>query len=99
VAQLRLAQAEQKIRLVLARVDALAQDCAIRFMLDDGVMTGRDVIAIERSRLFPEATELELLVAHHAGIWRAAGLVFARKIIDYDALELVCFVDHVMRDP
>ena len=51
-------------------------------------MAGRDVIATERSRLFPKVAELELLVAHHAGIRRAAGLVFARKIIDHQRVRI-----------
>src|SRR5450432_1475631 len=96
--ELRLAQAEKEIGLVLARIGALAQNGAIGVLLDNGVMTGRYVIAIERTRLFPKAAELEFFIAHHARVGRAAGLVFARKIIDHDALELVGLVDHVMRN-
>ena len=66
-------------------------------MFDDGVMARGDVIAAERLGLFPEIAELELLVAHHARIRRPAGLVFAGEIIDDQALELIRFIDDVMR--
>src|SRR5438445_2945296 len=52
-AQLRLPQAEQKIRLVLTRIGAFTQDRAIAtigwffLMFDDRVMTGGNVIATE----------------------------------------------------
>ena len=66
-------------------------------MLDDRVMPGGDVIAAERLGFLPKIAELQLLVAHHARIRSAAGLVFAGKIIYHEPLELVGFVDHVMR--
>src|SRR5205807_9441887 len=31
-------------------------------------------------------------------IWSTTGLVFARKIIDHEFFELICFIDHVMRN-
>ena len=43
--ELRLPQAEQKIRLILPQIDSLAKDRAITVMLDHGVMTGGDIIA------------------------------------------------------
>ena len=59
-AQLRLAQAKQKIRLILARIDALAQNsapvvpkCRDYGMLDNRVMSGGDIIAAKRFRLTP----------------------------------------------
>ena len=84
-AQLRLPQTEQEIRLVFARIDAFAQDRAIGVMFDDRVMPGGDVIAAERLRFVPKISELELLVAHHARIRRAARLIFAREIIDHES--------------
>ncbi len=65
-------------------------------MLDNRVMPRGDVIAAQRLRFFPKVAELELLVAHHARVRRAAGLVFAGKIIDDQALELVRFIHDVM---
>ena len=91
-----LPQAEEEIRLVLARISAFPQHRAVGVMLDDCVVTGRDEVAAERLRFLPQIPELQLLIAHHARIRRAAGLVFAREIIDHDALELVRLVHHVM---
>src|SRR6266480_2617242 len=95
-AELLLAQAEEKIGLVFARIDAFAQNRAIAVMLDNGVMARRDEIAAKRFGFAPEITELEFLVAHDAGIRRPTRLIFTREIIDHRALKLVGFIDHVM---
>ena len=68
-------------------------------MFNDRVMTRRNVIAVERCGFTPEIAELELFVAHHARVRRAAGLVFAGEIINHDALELIGFINNVMRNP
>src|SRR6266481_5827421 len=65
-------------------------------VLDDGVMTGRDVIAAESLRFAPEVAELEFLIAHHARVRRSACLILSGEIVYYDALELIGLVDHVM---
>ena len=67
-------------------------------MFDDGVVAGGDIITAERFCFVPEIAELQFLVAHHAWIRRAAGLIFAGKVIDHEALELVGFIHHVMRN-
>src|SRR6266436_5375083 len=59
-------------------------------------MTRRDVIAAERPGFTPQIAELEFFVAHHARVRRPAGLVFAGKIINHDALELIGLVNDVM---
>src|SRR5438093_11423517 len=87
--KLRLAQAEQKIRLILARIDPFAKNRAIGVMFNNSVVAGRDVIAAERFGLTPKIAKFEFLVAHHARIRRAAGLILAREIINDRALELV----------
>src|SRR5256885_3132600 len=61
-------------------------------------MTRRDVIAAERPGFAREMAELEFFIAHHARVRRPAGLVFAGKIINHDALELISLVNHVMRN-
>ena len=61
-------------------------------------MTRRDVIAAERCRFTPEIAELEFFIAHHARVRRPTGLVLAGEIINHDALELVGFINHVMRN-
>src|SRR5215831_6934071 len=81
--ELRLPQAKQKIRLIFARIDALAKNRTIIVMLDDRVMTGRDVIAAQCCSLTPEVSELDLLVAHHTRIRRPASPVFAGEIINH----------------
>ena len=67
-------------------------------MFDDRVVSGRDVIAAERFGFAPKIAELQFLIAHHTRIWRAAGLILAREIIDDRALELICFIDNVVRN-
>ena len=67
-------------------------------MFDDRVMAGRDVIAPERLRFAPKVAELQFLVAHHTRIRRPARLILAREIIDHRSLELIGFVDYVMRN-
>src|SRR5437763_2803808 len=65
-------------------------------MLNDCIMTRRDVIAAERPGFTPEISELEFFIAHHARVRRPAGLVFAGEIINHDALELIGLVNDVM---
>ena len=67
-------------------------------MLDNRVMTRRDVIAAERCSFTPEIAELELFIAHHARVRRPPGLVFAGEIINHDALELIGLINNIMRN-
>src|SRR5438132_416316 len=57
-------------------------------MFDDRVMTGGNVIAIESLGFAPKVTELQLLIAHYAGIRSATGLILARKIVNAVAASL-----------
>ena len=59
-------------------------------------MAGRDMGRSEGAGLGQQIAELELFVAHYAGIRRAAGAIFAGEIIDHHLLELVRLIDHVM---
>src|SRR5207247_1830562 len=65
---------------------------------DDRIMTGGNIIAAQCCCFPPEIAELELFVAHHAWIRCSAGLVLAGEIINHQSLELICLVDHVMRN-
>jgi hypothetical protein len=94
--KLGLAQTEKEIGLIFARVEALSQNCVIGAMFNDRVMTRRDVIAAQCRCFAPQITELELLVAHNTRIWRSAGLIFAREIINDQPLELVGLINDVM---
>src|SRR6185369_11364781 len=67
-------------------------------MLNDRIMPRSDVIAAQCPGFAPEVPELEFFVAHHARVRRPASLVFADEIINHNALELICLVNHVMRD-
>ena len=67
-------------------------------MLDDGVVPGGDVLRADGARLGPEIAKLHLLVAHHAGVRRAAGFVFAGEVVDDQLLKLVRLIHHVVRD-
>src|SRR5437899_4641505 len=68
-------------------------------MFNNGIMAGRDVIAAECPGFAPEIAELEFLIAHHTRVRRPTSLIFAGKIINYDALELIGLVHNIMRDP
>jgi len=52
----------------------------------------------ELIRALNEPAELEILIAHHAGIRCAAGLVFIGKILDDVLLEFRRFVNEVIRN-
>jgi hypothetical protein len=67
-------------------------------MLDDGIMASCDVIAAQRLGFTPEIAELQFLIAHHARIWRPTRLVLAGEISNHGLLELIDFVDNVMRN-
>ena len=59
-------------------------------------MAGGDVLRAELVGALDEPAELEVLVAHHARIRRAAGLVFLGEVLDDLALELRRFVNEVI---
>jgi len=103
VEELLLAQGEEEVALVLARVAALAEDRAATivsvFALDDGVVAGGDEAGAEAAGFAPEVAELELLVAHDARVGGAPALVLAGKVLDDLGLEVAGLLDHVMGMP
>src|SRR5258705_7270910 len=94
--KLRLAQTEKEIGLIFARVAALSQNCVISVVFNDRVMPRCDIVATQSGCFAPEVAKLELLVAHHTRVWRAASLVFAGEIINDQPLELVGLINDVM---
>src|SRR6476619_8609875 len=68
------------------------------YMFNDRVMTCCNIIAAERCRLTPKIAELEFFIAHHARVRRPTGLVLAGEVINHDALELIGFINNVMRN-
>src|ERR1043166_3085281 len=81
------------LRVDMAAVIARGYNLPNNRVLSDG-----DRLFRERLRLTPEITKLDFLIAHHAWVWCPAGLIFAREIIDHESLELVGFINDVMRN-
>ena len=67
-------------------------------MLNDRVMARGNIIAAQCPGLTPKIAKLQFFVAHHARVRRPAGLVFAGEIINHNTLELIGFINHVMRN-
>ena len=95
--ELRLPEAEQKIRLIFPRIAPFAQHRPVTVMLDDRVVPRGDVVRAERLRLAPQVAKFHLLVAHHARVRRAPVFVLVGEIVDDQPLEVFPLVDDVMR--
>jgi len=67
-------------------------------MFDDCIMARRDELGAERGGLVPKVAELDPFIAHDAGVRGAAGPVFVSEVIDDEALEGDCLVNHVVGD-
>src|SRR5207247_5222642 len=85
--QLVLPEREEEIALVFARVASALEQRASRrggtgAWLQAREMAGGDVLRAKLVGAVNEAAELEILVAHHAGIGRAARLVFVGKVLN-----------------
>ena len=61
-------------------------------------MSRRDKIRAELVRAVNQSSELQILIAHHTRIRRAAGLVFIGEILDDVLLEFRRLVNEVIRD-
>ncbi len=61
-------------------------------------MSRRDEIRAELIRAVNQSTELQILIAHHARVRRAAGLVFVGEVLDDVLLEFCRLVNEVIRD-
>src|SRR5271170_4738397 len=70
----------------------------VRTFFDSRKMSRRNKIRAELIRTINEPAELQILVAHHAGIRRAAGLVFVGEVLDDVLLEFRRLVNEVIRD-
>ena len=89
--QLRLVQAVQEIALVLAGIAAaqeLEAGAAVRLsnFADTGVVAGGDAVGAEAHRVVEKGLELDLGVAQHVGVGRAAGGVLAQEIGEHAVL-------------
>ena len=61
-------------------------------------MSGGDKIRAELIGAVNEPAELQVLIAHHARVRRAAGLVFVGEVLDDVLLEFRRLVNEVIRD-
>ena len=87
-AELRLRQPVQEVALVLARVQALEQLEAAVHLAHAGVVAGGDLLGAQAHRVVQEGLELDLGVAQHVGVGRAAGAVFAQEFGEHPVLVL-----------
>src|SRR5690606_848569 len=74
VAKIVLGDGVQEIALVLARIDALQQIRAAGRRVDAGVVTGREPLPAAPLGVAAQDAELDLAIAEHVGIGRAAPL-------------------------
>ena len=77
--QLRLVEPVQEVALVLGVVQALEQLCFPAQLADSRIVTGGDLLGAQAHRMVQEGLELDLGIAQHVGVGRAAGLVLAQK--------------------
>ncbi len=97
--QLLLTQEIEHIALVLLQIPGLLQKPAsiFRVLLNPGVVTGDDEIAVQRLGPVIELFVLHVAVAVDAGIGCAAGLVGLHKAPDHLLLEVIGKVEDVIR--
>ena len=104
VGELRLREREEKVRLILRRVDAALEHVAahprvvINAALDARVVSGRDRVGAEPLRSIDERRELQIAVAVRAGKRRTARGVLANEVRHDLLVELPLEVDDVVRD-
>jgi hypothetical protein len=78
--QLGLVEPVQEVALVLQRVQALEQlEAAVHFA-HPGVVAGGDLVGAQAHGVVQEGLELDLGVAQHVRVGRAAGLVLAQEL-------------------
>ena len=93
-----LGQSEEKIALILGRIEPFAQDEALRLALDTGIMAGGEEIGLQLPRPPQQQLELEPLITEHAGIGSAAGEVIVAETVDDLPLEILFKIYDVKRD-
>src|SRR6185295_19157143 len=101
--ELRLGEREEKVRLVLRRVETALEDVASGLRtdlvfaeeLDSCVMTRGNGLSAKRLGALGERGELQVAVAVGAGQRRATGDVFVDEVRDDLLLKLALEVEHV----
>ena len=79
-------QPMQKVALVLGGVDAAKQAIAAIHCLDPRVVAGGDLLSPQAHRVVEERLELDLGVAQHIGVRRAAGSVLTQEFGEHAVL-------------
>ena len=87
--------------MVLAQVAAAPEQGAraVRALLDPGKMARGDIGGAELVSPANQTAELEVLVAHHARIRSATGLILVREVPDDLLLKFCCLVDEIVGNP
>lgn len=98
-AQLGLAKLVQEIALVLAAVARAQQAEAAAGLVDPRVVAGGDVVGTQFARGVEEILELDLAVAQHVGIGRAAGRVLGDEVLEHAGPVLAGEIAEVDRQP
>ncbi len=100
VRQLRLRQGEEKIGLVLVRIEAAEESIPPRGLvaLDPGVVPGADQPRPEAGRAVHQRRELQVAVAVYARDRRPSRRVLAHEVRDHRLVELLLEVDDVVGD-
>jgi hypothetical protein len=103
VAQLRLVQAVQEVALVLAGSRPFSSSKRLAghpfSFAHARVVAGGDLLGAQAHRVVEEGLELDLGVAQHVGVGRAAGLVFAQELGEHAVLVLGGEVDRSISMP
>ena len=98
--QLALGQHAQDIRLVLVGVDGAVQlDEVVDARFEPRVMAGGDGVEAEGQATLQHRRELDLLVAAHAGVGRAARGILADEVRHHRLVEAFAHVPDVEGDP
>ena len=102
-AQLLLRELAEEVALVLVRVapgQQTVDDAAVRLhgLLLAAVVPRGDVVGPELQRLAQEDVELDLAVAQHVGVGRAAPFILGEHVIDHPCAVLLRKIDRVQRD-
>ncbi len=96
--ELRLVQPVQEVALVLARIDPAQKFVPAHRLTDPRVVSRRDVLCAELQRMVEKRLELDLGIAEHVGVRRAAGRVFAQELGEHAVLVLGREVDRLEFD-
>jgi hypothetical protein len=99
VLELFVGQDAEDIALVLGPVRGAVQLTVPVGVFDHlGIVSGAHGVEAQGNGLFQQGSELDPLVAAHAGVGRTAGCVLVDEVLDDVFLEALGEVPHVVRD-